>query len=391
MSLPPSARVKFVHTHPGGNPLPRRPPRHPSSSSIRSRSLELLDPKEKKVVLSVARNPLPLPRPRSRSLDGLIDEDDIIADLKDENLASINNSSIESESNIKARSQSLNEFLENANKKFYSIQLDNRHCNKNPFPFPSPRNRRSSSVTIKSLGIEASLPSSSSKIIDTEDNLTNFEKIPNIGEFSENIKEIRKKSEKISNDSERSKKILEESEKIRENLEKTRDVSGKIPDGSEKNRDVPEKIRQVPEKILDGLEKIRQVPEKILDGSKKNRDMSEKILDGPEEIQNEFEKVQQSKNMLESKKFEKCDKIEFEKEKNDERLLMAENEKSTLLKAKSCGAGLDSDDSYSQEYKPVIKGQGSLLSLPNGAETKRKRNFMDKCVNKVRSFIKKND
>lgn len=66
------------------------------------------------------------------------------------------------------------------------------------------------------------------------------------------------------------------------------------------------------------------------------------------------------------------------------------DDKSTLLKAKSCGAGLDSDGSVSSnEYKPSVKGQGSLLSLPTGAEPKRKKNFMDKCVNKVRSFIRK--
>lgn len=67
---------------------------------------------------------------------------------------------------------------------------------------------------------------------------------------------------------------------------------------------------------------------------------------------------------------------------------------STLLKiSRSCGAGLDSDGSVaSSEYggsRPCAKGQGSLLSLPAGAEPKRKRNFMDKCVNKVRSFMKK--
>lgn len=73
-----------------------------------------------------------------------------------------------------------------------------------------------------------------------------------------------------------------------------------------------------------------------------------------------------------------------------ERLVGAGNDKSTLLKAKSCGAGLDSDESISSnEYKPKMKEQGSLLSLPTGAEPKRKKNFMDKCVNKVRSFMRK--
>lgn len=72
-----------------------------------------------------------------------------------------------------------------------------------------------------------------------------------------------------------------------------------------------------------------------------------------------------------------------------------DNDKSTvLLKAsRSCGAGLDSDGSVSSSeyggHKTRANGPGSLLSLPTGAEPKRKRNFMDKCVNKVRSFIKK--
>ncbi|KAL6426809.1 hypothetical protein ACFW04_009256 [Cataglyphis niger] len=86
-----------------------------------------------------------------------------------------------------------------------------------------------------------------------------------------------------------------------------------------------------------------------------------------------------------------------------ERLMTRSNEekddynddKSTiLLKAsRSCGAGLDSDGNISSsEYggsRARAKGPGSLLSLPTGAEPKRKRNFMDKCVNKVRSFMKK--
>lgn len=73
-----------------------------------------------------------------------------------------------------------------------------------------------------------------------------------------------------------------------------------------------------------------------------------------------------------------------------ERLLITGAETSTISKAKSCGAGLDLDESYSSnDYKPPNKVQGSLSSLPTGAEPKRKRNFMDKCVNKVRSFIRK--
>lgn len=71
-----------------------------------------------------------------------------------------------------------------------------------------------------------------------------------------------------------------------------------------------------------------------------------------------------------------------------------EDDRSTMLKAsRSCGAGLDSDGSVSSSeyggHRARAKGPGSLLSLPTGAEPKRKRNFMDKCVNKVRSFMKK--
>jgi len=70
-----------------------------------------------------------------------------------------------------------------------------------------------------------------------------------------------------------------------------------------------------------------------------------------------------------------------------------DDDKSTMmLKAsRSCGAGLDFNGSVSSsEYgEPRIKDPGSLLSLPMSAEPKRKRNFMDKCVNKVRSFMKK--
>lgn len=79
---------------------------------------------------------------------------------------------------------------------------------------------------------------------------------------------------------------------------------------------------------------------------------------------------------------------------NDEKDDYNDDKSTILLKAsRSCGAGLDSDGSISSsDYSGSgarAKGPGSLLSLPAGAEPKRKRNFMDKCVNKVRSFIKK--
>ncbi|KAL6258708.1 hypothetical protein P5V15_010658 [Pogonomyrmex californicus] len=72
-----------------------------------------------------------------------------------------------------------------------------------------------------------------------------------------------------------------------------------------------------------------------------------------------------------------------------------DDDRSTMLLkvSRSCGAGLDSDGSVSSSeysgHRVQAKEPGSLLSLPTGAEPKRKRNFMDKCVNKVRSFMKK--
>lgn len=79
---------------------------------------------------------------------------------------------------------------------------------------------------------------------------------------------------------------------------------------------------------------------------------------------------------------------------NDEKNNYNDDKSTILLKgSRSCGAGLDSDGSISSsDYngsRTRAKGPGSLLSLPAGAEPKRKRNFMDKCVNKVRSFMKK--
>lgn len=65
--------------------------------------------------------------------------------------------------------------------------------------------------------------------------------------------------------------------------------------------------------------------------------------------------------------------------------------------SKSC-QNLDEDDccsnsstSDNKDTKSTINtSKGSLSSLPsNSSLSKRKKNFMDKCVNKVRSFIKK--
>lgn len=289
--------------------MPRRPPRHPSSPSNRSRSLELLDPNEKNTVLPIAAEPVPLPRPRSRSLDGLLDEDGVITDLKNEE-STKDNSSIEKASK-KTRSQSLSGLPESVKNKLNDsieqidktdpVQTGNFETNSNNSdPQPLPRNKRASSVEMKSVQTEVA-------------------------------------------------KIAK--------LENMR-ISSSSDDSGEKE-----------ENIL-GSDKIQP------------------------EIRIRFEEPKSESRERECKKEDLKNINEESENKNDqdlgqERLSSTENEKSTLLKAKSCGAGLDSDDSYSSQYKPVIKGQGSLLSLPAGAEPKRKRNFMDKCVNKVRSFIKK--
>lgn len=62
-------------------------------------------------------------------------------------------------------------------------------------------------------------------------------------------------------------------------------------------------------------------------------------------------------------------------------------------KTQSCDVNLDSDTAStisSSEPRAGIS-QGSLLSLPlpSSGEPKRKRNFMDRCVNKVRSLMRK--
>lgn len=93
MGLPPtSPRLKFTHAQSGGSPIPRRPPRHPPSPSSRSRSLELLDQDEEKSI-SPIKEPEVQARPRSRSLDGLLDEDGIVPEMKTEELLKPDNES----------------------------------------------------------------------------------------------------------------------------------------------------------------------------------------------------------------------------------------------------------------------------------------------------------
>jgi hypothetical protein len=59
----------------------------------------------------------------------------------------------------------------------------------------------------------------------------------------------------------------------------------------------------------------------------------------------------------------------------------------------SCHTNLDSDTVSTSSSGGARAGisQGSLLSLPlpSAGEPKRKRNFMDRCVNKVRSLMRK--
>ncbi|XP_067010888.1 uncharacterized protein [Anabrus simplex] len=62
-----------------------------------------------------------------------------------------------------------------------------------------------------------------------------------------------------------------------------------------------------------------------------------------------------------------------------------------LNKTQSCHANLDTESVISSDSNSEAKQNGSQLSLPlpNAGEHKRKRNFMDRCVNKVRSLIRK--
>jgi hypothetical protein len=61
--------------------------------------------------------------------------------------------------------------------------------------------------------------------------------------------------------------------------------------------------------------------------------------------------------------------------------------------AQSCHTNLDTDTVSTSSSGGARAGinQGSLLSLPlpSAGEPKRKRNFMDRCVNKVRSLMRK--
>lgn len=309
MGLPPtSPRLKFVHTHPGGSPVPRRPPRHPPSPSTRSKSLELLDQEEKKSVLPVVK-PEPVPRPRSKSLDGLLDEDNVAPHLKTEDSA-------------KDEEKKTEEVDKNAK----SGNDDTEEIKNIPI------------VTLNT-------PDS-----DVTENLSNLE---------EPCK----------------KETLEEPTKSEES----------------KNDQNPLPIPRLKTKVC----YLQVENEKASSNENNNKEddpttLSSKQLINSNSIEEGSEpsttEVADSDNRQQT--IELCDNSV---EPIQERLMTIVNDnKSTLLKAKSCGAGLDSNESVSSnEYKDETKEQGSLLSLPAGAEPKRKRNFMDKCVNKVRSFMKR--
>lgn len=303
IGLPPtSPRLKFIHTHPGGSPVPRRPPRYPPSPSTRSRSLELLDPNEKKSVSPVKESEAQV-RPRSRSLDGLLDEDSVMSDMKTEESSKLcNENKIDSKislepldklSDIKIEdnlSQIVPQKIQNeveGSINLYSNESNDQKTNENQSPIPVPRQRLKTEM----------------------------------------------KSESVTVQQEETQKSSSEENSIKEE-------------------------------------------HSLIRPSKPYRFVS---MD-TSSMEHEKENSQTS-----SENIDPCDNAELKK-----RLVVTGNDKSTLLKAKSCGAGLDSDENIlSNEYKSKSREEGSLLSLPTGAEPKRKKNFMDKCVNKVRSFMKK--
>lgn len=303
IGLPPtSPRLKFIHTHPGGSPVPRRPPRYPPSPSTRSRSLELLDPDEKKSVSPVKESEAQV-RPRSRSLDGLLDEDSVMSDMKTEESSKLcNENKIDSKislepldklSDIKIEdnlSQIVPQKIQNeveGSINLYSNESNDQKTNENQSPIPVPRQRLKTEM----------------------------------------------KSESVTVQQEETQKSSSEENSIKEE-------------------------------------------HSLIRPSKPYRFVSMNTSS----MEHEKENSQTS-----SENIDPCDNAELKK-----RLVVTGNDKSTLLKAKSCGAGLDSDENIlSNEYKSKSREEGSLLSLPTGAEPKRKKNFMDKCVNKVRSFMKK--
>lgn len=262
----------------------------------------MLDPDEKKSVSPVKESEAQV-RPRSRSLDGLLDEDSVMSDMKTEESSKLCNenkidskislepldklSDIKIEDNLSqiVPQKIQNEVEESIN--LYSNESNDQKTNKNQSPIPVPRQRLKTEM----------------------------------------------KSESVTVQQEETQKSSSEENSIKEE-------------------------------------------HSLIRPSKPYRFVS---MD-TSSMEHEKEDSQTS-----SENIDPCDNAELKK-----RLVVTGNDKSTLLKAKSCGAGLDSDENIlSNEYKSKSREEGSLLSLPTGAEPKRKKNFMDKCVNKVRSFMKK--
>lgn len=167
------------------------------------------------------------------------------------------------------------------------------------------------------------------------------------------------------------------------------------------SKDEPRPVRRMKSKMPDAIQSELEHPRTSSD---KNENDKETLSTHPPKP-NRYSSSEEPSSTSSSKHFENQERqVEEQKigETIQERLMTQSNnekddyndDKSTiLLKAsRSCGAGLDSEGSISSnEYggPRAAKSPGSLLSLPAGAEPKRKRNFMDKCVNKVRSFMKK--
>ncbi|CAK9821985.1 hypothetical protein ANTRET_LOCUS606 [Anthophora retusa] len=318
MGLPPtSPRLKFTHTHPGGSPVPRRPPRHPPSPSTRSRSLELLDQDENKTISPVREPEKTQTRPRSRSLDGLLDEDSIMPDMKTEES-----------------------------------------------PKPSNENKTDSSMSLETLDRLSD--------VKAEDILTQV--VPQRTEIRE---------EKIPT-------VNIHSESSEDRVAESNEAQSPKPVPRQRVKPVVE-VKPEPGDTVQGEEaekspNLEECSEKEtpMRPSKPNRFVS---VDGALSTVVSCMEDEKEYSQTSSDNVDPCDSSTELKE----RLVVTGNDKSTLLKARSCGAGLDSDESISSnEYKPnKSREQGSLLSLPTGAEPKRKKNFMDKCVNKVRSFMRK--
>lgn len=293
--------------------MPRRPPRHPPSPSSRSRSLELLDQDEKKSI-SPVKEPEVQARPRSRSLDGLLDEDGIVPEMKTEELLKPDN-----ESKI----------------------LDSR------------------------MFLEALDRLSDTKIKDSFSQVVPEKAENNVEEGT--IVKLQSDQKAKSNESQSPIPVP------RQRLKTTAETKSEPVDIAE-----GEEVQTSSNLEMNSDKEEQNLPTRP---PKPNRFVSVDTA-----LSSVIPSLEDEKNSQASS--ENIDPCDSNTELLKERLVVTGSDKLTLLKAKSCGAGLDSDENISSnEYKS--REQGSLLSLPTGAEPKRKKNFMDKCVNKMRSFMRK--